>query len=87
MKQAQWGWALDLGLGLGTEVDGSWGQRAGCGLEGEAWWWQAWGMPEFGGEGRESRRVAGEQQPQIKGLFCSVDGEGRVHRLLGRWPR
>ena len=76
--------ASPVGLGAGF---GGWGQRAGCGLEGEARWWQAWGMPEFGGEGRESRHVAGEQQPQIKGPFCSVDGEGRVHRLLGRWLR
>ena len=54
---------MGLGAGFGgTEVDGGWRlMRAGCGLEGEAQWWQAWGMPEFGGEGRESRRVAGEQ--------------------------
>lgn len=45
-----------MGLGArfgGPEVDGGWSQRAGCGLEAEAQWRQAWGMAEFSGEGRE----------------------------------
>lgn len=58
MKQAQWGWVLDL---VAQRLMGAGAREQGVDSEGEARWWQAWGVPEFGGEGRESRHVAGEQ--------------------------
>lgn len=58
MKQAQWGWVLDL---VAQRLMGAGAREQGVDSEGEARWWQAWGAPEFGGEGRESRHVAGEQ--------------------------